>query len=234
MRRLERLLAIALLLGARRRALAQEVAAEFGVSLRTVYRDVRALIDAGFPVEGNAGDGYRLSQESYLRPLALTGDEAEALAVAAHALGASVSAAMRESLARATSKLEASFDRPTRRRVSDLRSRIVVPELARRTSGPTAEMLEAIRERRVAHVGYDEPGSGVHTERDVEPLGFVCRGDAWWLVAWCRLRGDARAFRVDRIATWKTRGASYPPREGFSFADIVARDGHLAPVLFGY
>jgi predicted DNA-binding transcriptional regulator YafY len=80
--------AIALFLGVRRRVLARDVAERFGVSLRTVYRDVRALAEAGFPVEGTAGDGYALSQASYLRPLALTGDEAEVLVVAARALAA--------------------------------------------------------------------------------------------------------------------------------------------------
>ncbi|HEY0253812.1 MAG TPA: HTH domain-containing protein, partial [Kofleriaceae bacterium] len=86
MKRLDRIVAIALFLGTRRRVLAREVADQFGVSLRTVYRDMSALVEAGYPVEGNAGDGYRLRQESYLRPLALTGDEAEALAIAARAL----------------------------------------------------------------------------------------------------------------------------------------------------
>jgi predicted DNA-binding transcriptional regulator YafY len=62
----------------------------------------------------------------------------------------------------------------------------------------------------------------------------VCRGDAWWLVAYCRLRRDARAFRVDRIDAWKTTGARSEPRDGFSFAEIVARDRHLARRLFGY
>jgi biotin operon repressor len=83
MRRLERLVAIALFFGARRRVLARDVAEKFGVSLRTVYRDVRALVEAGFPVDGTPGDGYRLPQASCLRPLALTGDEAEVLTIAA-------------------------------------------------------------------------------------------------------------------------------------------------------
>jgi predicted DNA-binding transcriptional regulator YafY len=95
-------------------------------------------------------------------------------------------------------------------------------------------MLEAIRERRVARIGYVEPTTGERTEREVEPLGFVCRGDAWWLVAWCRLRADARAFRVDHVSTFHGDGAVYEPREGFSFAEIVARDRHLAARLFGY
>jgi predicted DNA-binding transcriptional regulator YafY len=88
MPRLDRLLAIALHLGSRRRLVARELANRFGVSLRTIYRDVSALVAAGFPVEGTAGDGYRLVQDGYLRPLALAPDEAEAIALAAHGYGA--------------------------------------------------------------------------------------------------------------------------------------------------
>ena len=156
------------------------------------------------------------------------------LTIAARALGASVAPSMQEALARATSKLEAALDPATRRRVLQLEARIVVPDFARRSSGPTAEMLEAIRSLRVARIEYVEPNSGERTSRDIEPLGFVCRGDAWWLVAWCRLRGDARAFRADCVETWRTKQAQYEPREGASFADVVARDRHLGPRLFGY
>ncbi len=234
MRRLERLVAIALFLGARRRVLARDVAAKFEISLRTVYRDIRALAEAGFPVEGTAGDGYRVPQESYLRPLALTAEEAEVLTMAAHALGASVQAPMREALARATTKLEAGMDRPTRRRVHELQNRIAVPDLVRRTAGPTLEIVDALHQHRVARIAYDDPLNGQHSTREIEPLGLVCRGDAWWLVAYCRLRDDARAFRVDRITGWKLTGVGCAPRAGFSFAEVVARDHHLAQRLFGY
>lgn len=232
MRRLERLLAIALLLGARRRVRASDVAERFGVSLRTVYRDMQALGDAGFPVEGNAGDGYRLSQESYLRPLALDEDEAEVLAVAAQALAASVDGRMREALATATTKLQAALGPAARRRIAQLESRVAVLEFVRSTA-PNAAMLEAIRERRAASIRYLDPLNGKRTRRIIEPVGLVCRGDAWWLVAWCRLRNDARAFRVDSISEWTSAG-TFAPREGYSFDEIVQRDRHLAPRLFGY
>lgn len=232
MRRLERLLAIALFLGARRRVRASDVAERFGVSLRTVYRDMQALAVAGFPIEGNAGDGYRLSQESYLRPLALDEDEAEVLAVGARALAASVEGRMREALASATSKLQAALRPAARRRVAQLEARIVVPEFARSTA-PSAAMLEAIREQRAATIEYLEPRDGKSTRRTIEPVGLVCRGDAWWLVAWCRLRRDARAFRVDRISHWKGAGG-FTLRKGFSFDEIVRRDRHLSRALFAY
>ena len=232
MRRLERLLAIALFLGARRRARASDLAGRFGVSLRTIYRDMDSLAEAGFPVEGNAGDGYRLSQESYLRPLALDETEAEILTVAAHALAASVDGPMREALATATAKLQAAMRPAARRRISQLEARIATPDFVRSTA-PRAAMLEAIRERRAASIRYLDPRSGKSSRRTIEPVGLVCRGDAWWLVAWCRLRKDARAFRVDRVFEWKPAG-DFAPREGFSFDDIVRRDRHLAPDLFGY
>lgn len=233
MKRLERLVAMALFLGARRRVLAREVAEQFGISTRTVYRDIQALANAGFPVEGNAGDGYRLPQDSYLRPLALSGEEAEVLAIAAHGLAASVEPAMREALARATAKLAAALDRPAQRRLAELDKRIVRAELPRRAPGPTAEMLAALRERTVAAIEYVDPHKGQRTRREIEPLGLVCLGEVWWLVAYCRLRRDARAFRVDAIAAWRSTGERYAPRAGLSFAEVVARDRHLAESLFG-
>jgi len=234
MKRLERLIAIALFLGNRRRVRAREVADEFAVSLRTVYRDVQALQRAGFPVQGNAGDGYRLSQDSYLRPVALSVEEAEVLAVAARGLAASVEPAVRETLARAKAKLEAALDRPAQRRLADLERRIAVPEGARRASGPTASILEALREHRVASIAYRDTRTAQLTRRDVEALGLVCVGDAWWLVAYCRMRRDARAFRVDHIERWKTTAKPFEPRAGLSFAEVIARDGHLGKRLFGY
>src|SRR6187399_1129073 len=133
MRRLERLLAIALFLGARRRVRASDLASRFGVSLRTVYRDMQALVEAGFPLEGNAGDGYRLLQEAFLRPLALDDEEAEALSVAAQALKATVVGPMRAALASATTKLHAALGATARRRIAELEARIAIPDFARST-----------------------------------------------------------------------------------------------------
>src|SRR5580765_7157526 len=81
-KRLDRLLGIALLLSARRRLRAQALAEHFEISLRTVYRDIRSLMEAGFPIVGTPGDGYQLPSTSHLRPLAMDPAEAEALVMA--------------------------------------------------------------------------------------------------------------------------------------------------------
>lgn len=233
MKRLDRLLAIALYLGSRRLVLARDIADEFDVSLRTVYRDVRALVEAGFPIQGNPGDGYRLTQTAYLRPLALSPEEAQALMMAAHAFGAAARPTMRDALVRATAKLEAALDAPSRRRVAELDRRVVVPEFVKQTAGPTDDVLRAIHEGLAARIAYRSPRAKKRTTREVEPLGLVCVGHAWWLVAYCLLRKDARAFRVDCIESWRFTGRTFAPREGLSFAEIVARDQHLAKGLFG-
>jgi predicted DNA-binding transcriptional regulator YafY len=233
-RRLDRLLAMALFLGNRRRVLGREVADEFAVSLRTVYRDIGALVAAGFPVEGNAGDGYRLAQAAFLRPLALTAEEAEALSLAATALAATTQPALRDALTRASVKLDAVLDPPTQRQLSQLQKQIVVPPFAPATRGPTPELLAALRERRAARIRYRDTRTGARSRRDIEPLGLVCLGEAWWLIAYCRLRRDARAFRLDRIDSWRPLPGQFAPRPRFSLSEIVARDRHLARSLFGY
>src|SRR5262249_17975274 len=107
MKRLDRLLSIALLLSARRRLKAAELAARFEVTLRTVYRDARAVPEAGFPVVGSAGDGYLLPPGSQLRPLALEPAEAEALTIGGRLLETLADAALRARLQSAMTKLEA-------------------------------------------------------------------------------------------------------------------------------
>ncbi|MFT3695911.1 MAG: WYL domain-containing protein [Kofleriaceae bacterium] len=229
MTRLERLVAIALFLGNRRRVLARDVADHFDVSLRTVYRDMRALTKAGYPVEGNAGDGYRLRHDSYLRPLALTGGEAEALAIAARAYAASSEQA--SLLMAAATKLEAVLDPNARHRSVEIQRKISIPDYAHKIA-PSTAVLDSIRERRALDVVYDDPKTGKRSARAIEPLGLVCMGDAWWLVAYCRLKQGARAFRVDRLSR-VTLGATFELRAGFSFGEIAKRDAKLARSLFG-
>src|SRR5256885_10574062 len=83
MRRADRLFQIVQFLRGRRLTTAAFLAGRLGVSLRTVYRDVRDLSLSGVPVEGEAGVGYRLRAGFDVPPLMFTLNEIEALAVGA-------------------------------------------------------------------------------------------------------------------------------------------------------
>jgi predicted DNA-binding transcriptional regulator YafY len=221
MKRLERLLGMALLLSARRRLRAEELARRFDVSLRTVYRDVRALQDSGFPVVGTAGDGYLLPASSQLRPLTLDPAEAEALALGARLLDTAADRPLRDRLRAATAKLEAILAPEAVRRLRDRESTVLMPEFATRDAGPVSLLLEAVSDRRVVHLVYRGLAREEPTQREIEPLGLVRLGEAWLVPAYCRLRQDLRVFRVDRVAEARLTGETYVLRPGLTLEDFV-------------
>jgi len=223
-KRLTRLVSMALLLSARRRLKAEELAGHFGISLRTVYRDLAALEEAGFPVIGTAGDGYQLPAAAQLRPLGFEPEEAEALVLAARVLGGSASDDLGEHLRSAVAKLEAGLPPAAVRRLRDHRRAVHLPVGDQQRAGPLGLLLGAIHDRQVVHIRYDGLARGEATERDVEPLGLVRLG-RWWLVsAYCRLRQDLRAFRSDRILEATPTGEVFAPREGMTLEDVVWRE----------
>ncbi len=220
MTRLERLLSIALVLSARRRLRAQELAEEFGIALRTVYRDVRALQRAGFPVVGTAGDGYRIPPASQLRPLAFEPGEAEVLVMAARLLDAQVDAPLKDRLRAAVSKLEAILAPAAIARVQEQRDRVVI-EPRQRPSGPLAMLLQAVNARRVVTMAYDGVARGERTHRSIEPIGLVRYANVWLVPAYCRLRKDLRVFRADRVVNARLMPETFTPRPGLTLTDYI-------------
>jgi predicted DNA-binding transcriptional regulator YafY len=219
MKRFDRLLAMALALSARKRLRAEDLQREFGVSVRTVYRDLRALAEAGFPIEGTPGDGYVVPTGAQLRPLNLTSDEVEALLVATRLLEAGGDDALRARLLSAVLKLEAALSTEAAQRLRQSRRKVLVVE-GRRTI-PLAPLLAAINDRQVVEIDYDGIARGERTVRAIEPLGLVRFGDSWHLAAYCRLREDLRVFRADRIASLRPTGNRYEDRPGLGFDDFV-------------
>lgn len=221
MKRFDRLLAMALALSSRKRLRAEDLQREFDVSLRTVYRDLRALAEAGFPIEGTPGDGYTVPSSTLLKPLSLTSDEAEALLVATRLLEAGGDEALRARLLTAVVKLESALSAEAARRLRKTRNKVLSVE-GRRTI-PLTPLLAAINDRQVLRVNYDGIARGERTERIIEPLGLVRFQYTWHLAAYCRLREDLRVFRADRIASLEPTGEHYEDRPGLGFEDFVKR-----------
>ena len=192
---------------------ARELAAKFEVSVRTVERDISALQQSGVPVYAEAGrrGGYALDKSMSLPPLNFTSAEAVAVAVALeragdHPLAFHARSALRKLVA-AMSPAEDAGARELASRVH----MIVEPEPYPRAS---RVIEQALLHRRVLRIEYEDQ-KGRITRREVEPAIFVGgRGGHWYLVGMCRLRQDARVFRLDRIG-WaeETEEASpeHPP-----------------------
>jgi predicted DNA-binding transcriptional regulator YafY len=231
MRRADRLFLIIHALRGRRTALpARRLAETLGVSLRTVYRDVADLQLSGVPIEGEAGIGYMLRKGADIPPLMFNADELEALVVGTRFVRAFAGERLAQGAQAALLKIEAVL--PDELRARSERSRIFAPPVGSRLerSGIIDRLHEAVIKRDVLHLTYsDKAGSG--SERDVEPLCLAFWGGAWTLGAWCRLRGDFRNFRPDRMTQFAATGETFvetPERGLAAYLRVVGANPEAA------
>lgn len=205
---------------------ARWLAEKFGVSARTIERDLSALQQSGVPIWAEPGrtGGYCLDPAHTLAPLGLTVDEALAVMIS---LGTLATSPFRDAATSALRKVVAVTDDRSLRETTDLATRIHLLDDPRPTEAPR-ELADALRTGHLLRIRYTDRG-GIETVREVEPLGFVGKGGDWYLVAWCRLRDGLRAFRGDRIAQVE-RLAERPPRRPLRAEDIGIVYGRLRAV----
>lgn len=217
MNRFDRIAAILIQLQAKRVVRGPALAAQFGVSLRTVYRDLRTLEEAGVPLCGEAGVGYSLAEGYRLPPVMFTREEATAL-LTAEKLAAHLTDFHTAELSRAAmDKLRAVLRRPDRDYLERLSPHIVIRRPRAHPADAVAgddvhhRLLTAIATQRVVHLRYHAAYSNEVTARDVEPIGLYY-GQQWHVVAFCRLRQAFRDFRLDRITQIHLRDVAFAPR----------------------
>jgi predicted DNA-binding transcriptional regulator YafY len=179
---------------------ANDLAEQCECSVRTIYRDIDALCQAGVPVAAMPGEGYRLAPGYHLPPIAFTVDEAIQLLLGSDlALGLGTPA-QREAARAAAAKVEAALRPETRADVDRLRQRIRVSDWMRREPTPWLALLQqAVAGEHVIWLRYHSFSSDELTERKVEPYSLVFYGDDWHVVGYCRLREGMRDFRASRI-----------------------------------
>jgi predicted DNA-binding transcriptional regulator YafY len=134
-------------------------------------------------------------------------------------------------MASALDKLRAVLPRDRQDHVEKLVSRTIVRGRMSRNSPDVAgqrwmvTVQQGVVLRRVLRMTYRGLEREEETHRDVEPLGVVFYGGAWYLVAWCRLRVGIRHFRVDRIRRLELLPVTFTPPEDFSLAEHMGTSG---------
>jgi len=206
---------------------ARRLAEDFGVSVRTVERDLRSLQEAGVPIWAEPGrtGGYTIDARATLPPLGFTVEEALAVAVGLGSLGTSP---FREAARSAARKVTAVLTEDDARRATRLAGRVHLLESGDRAPAPTA-LVGALTRGRVVRMRYRDR-TGAESERTVEPLGYIGKGEDWYLVAWCRLRDGVRAFRGDRVLAVEETDEVAPPR-AVRAEELDIPHGVLRPVL---
>lgn len=208
MNRTDRLLAIVLELQRQRHQRAEDLAATFETSKRTIYRDIQALCESGVPVVAQPGLGYSLVEGYFLPPVSFSTDEATMLLLGSEFVADNFDAQYREAAQAASRKIAAVLSESLRAEVDYLRASIafVAPDtLSRRAATDVLPQLRrAIIARRTVrfhyHTRYAQDGRAARNTREADPYGLLHYGDAWYLIGHCHLRGDLRNFKVDRIS----------------------------------
>ncbi len=225
MRRADRLFQIVNVLRRRRTATtATHLADRLGVSERTVYRDIRDLILAGTPIDGEAGVGYRIRPGYDLPPLMFDRDEIQALVLGARIVRQFGDPALARASDAILDKVAAIVPKDLAPLVAE--TRLFVPSTIGAGQSADALMLarEALIARRKLELSYATADGGA-TKRTVRPLGIFFWGRTWTLAAWCELRQDFRNFRLDRIAASTMLDETFEDEAGKALRDMLARYG---------
>lgn len=204
MNRIDRLAAILIQLQSRPLVKAQDISDKFSISLRTVYRDVHALEEAGVPVIGEAGIGYRLMEGYKLPPLMFTSDEMSAMLTASKLMQTLSDQNSSKYYLSALDKIKAVLRLNEKYHVEDIKDHVAViarPAFANQCPDDLylQKILMAISNSKIIEMKYFSSEKNELLQRKVEPVGIYYQGNYWYLVAFCLLRNDYRNFRTDKI-----------------------------------
>jgi predicted DNA-binding transcriptional regulator YafY len=200
--RASRLVSILLLLQARGRMTAQQLAGTLDVSVRTIYRDVESLHAAGVPLYGEAGPagGYQLLGGYRTRLNGLTAGEAQALSLAGMP-DAAAELGLGAVLAAAQLKLQAALPTELRERATHIRERFHLDAPGWYSDGDSPPQLAAVADavwnQRRIEIRYRRWAAPTDVTRVLDPHGIVLKAGRWYLVA--RSEDQLRTYRVSQI-----------------------------------
>jgi predicted DNA-binding transcriptional regulator YafY len=216
MNRLDRLTAILIQLQSKKIVKAEEIADRFEISLRTVYRDIKSLMDAGVPIGSQAGTGYFIVDGYHLPPVMFTENEASAMMMAGKLVERMTDQSIQTAFEGALYKIKSVLNEAQKDHLESLQDHIEVlkPQMTipAQSGNFLTDLQKAVVAKQVILLDYFSNNQNELTKRQVEPIGLFYYSAAWHLIAWCRLRNGFRDFRCDRIKILKQTGEVFKPR----------------------
>ncbi|HEY9257005.1 YafY family protein [Chitinophaga sp.] len=214
-KRLSRLTAILTQLQTKRLITATELAAKFAVSVRTIYRDIKALEKSGVPVLTEEGKGYSIMEGYHLPPVMFSECEANALITAEQLILTNKDASFVKEYRNAINKIRSVLRHSTKDKADLLSNRVLFAQNSDdiRTSNNLSVLQLALTNFQLITIEYLSGDTQEVTKRTVEPFALLSTQGNWLLVAWCRLRKDYRNFRLDRMLQVHTHPEKFEPHK---------------------
>ncbi len=222
MNRLDRLLALTTALQSKRHVAADDLARRFGISVRTVYRDIKALCESGVPVSFEAGKGYFIVSGFFLPPVSFTTEEAAALLLLEAAAPVFGDHSIRQHASGALTKVKAVLKAQQQDAIEALtsRMRIQFPACMTADFAYLAPLQQCVTDKTVIELQYRDK-QGTESTRLVEPIGLIFYAMAWHVVGWCHIREAYRDFKVSRIAGLRCTGKPFRKDEHIALGDYM-------------
>jgi len=226
MNRIDRLTAILVKLQSKSATSSQELADHFDISLRTVYRDIRALGEAGVPIGLDQGRGYFIVDGYHLPPVMLTKEEAGAILLAGKLIEKMGDKSVTTGFNSALMKINSVLKGEQRDYVENLDKYISVvkPHIPQDENFPDhflADLKTALVHHNLVEFEYYSKYVDASNLRQVEPLGLVFYTGHWHLIAYCRLREAVRDFRTDRIMKLRLLDDHFEPRFNGEYKHLI-------------
>ena len=215
-RRLSRLTAILIQLQTKRLITSTSLAEKFGVNIRTIYRDIKALEQAGVPVLNEEGKGYTLMEGYKIPPVMFSESEANALITVEQLVLKNSDSSLIKEYTEAINKIKAVLLYSTKEKAELLSNRIAVsPAVGQaNTSNSLTLIQQALTTFKVLKISYRSEQKGETTERRIEPFAlYYSMQESWTVIAYCRLRKDYRMFRLDRILKIESLEVRFKPHK---------------------
>lgn len=199
-KKFNRILSIYVQLQSRNFITAQQFANRYQVSVRTIYRDIKALEHAGVPVYNEAGRGYALVEGYRIPPTIFTKEQALSFVIAEKLMEKYADKSLSFNFSSALHKMKAILRTSEKENVALIEDQFLIFDT---TSENVTEVLAVLLESIVAkfqiEIVYQKPASDVAESRLLEAIGIFYENDYWYFMAYCHLRNDYRQFRIDRV-----------------------------------
>lgn len=202
-KRFDRILSIFIHLQSKPIVTAQELADRFDVSLRTIYRDIRSLEQAGVPIYSEAGVGYAVVDGYKIPPTLFTREEALSFVAAEKIMQVYVDQELSEHFASALFKMKAVLRTAQKVEVSEITPAVLMRTdktvFNKKVPSALSTLFKSISLKQQLRIAYINGAETEATLRTVEPIGVFHENGYWYFMAYCHLRQSYRQFRSDRI-----------------------------------
>ncbi|MFN0290468.1 helix-turn-helix transcriptional regulator [Pedobacter helvus] len=222
MNRIDRLFGILILLQSKKHVSAETIASRFEISVRTVYRDVKALSEQGIPLCFEPNKGYFIVQGYFLPPVSFNTDEASALLMMERFIEGFADKSIKQHYQSALEKVKNVLKSNQKEVLENLNAniRLQLPKRLRSDVEYLSLLQNAIADKNIIYIKYKNYKEEI-SERRLEPIGLIFYAFSWHLIGYCHLRSSYRDFKVNNILQLNCSSLPFTLTEHISINDYM-------------